>query len=127
MKDRAAKPEGSDQTDCPFAPGEVIAESGLYEICHYDEPRTPVILMVNGFFPSCRTCGDKVRYKLVRAVPHISEDPDFNEFVSASDELRREAANQNHIIPLQLGCAHGFRFWQDPAQTGGDGSQVGDL
>jgi len=127
MKDHAAQPNGSDQSDCPYSPGEVIAESGLYEICHYNEPRTPVILTINGIFPCCRSCGDKVRYKLLRAVPHISEDPDFNELVSAAEKRQLEMADLRQISPLQLGWAHGFRFWQDTAQTRGDGSEVGDL
>jgi hypothetical protein len=104
-----------------------VADSGLYEICHYDEPRSTVILTVNDVFPHCRKCGDRVRYKLVQAVPHISEDPDFNEVVSAADNLQIDMTAPRQIVPLQLGWAHGFRFWQDTTQAGRDSSEVGDL
>jgi hypothetical protein len=114
---------GMDQSDCPYLPGEVIAQSGLYEICHRDEPRTSVILTVNGFFPFCRKCEDRVRYKLLQAVPHISEDPDFNE---SPDNLDIEMLTQKQHFPLQLGLSHGFRFWQD-TQGGTESSEIGDL
>jgi len=90
MENYAPQSKEDDQSDCPYSPGEVVAESGLYEICHHDEPRTTVILTINGVFPCCRSCGDKVRYKLLQAVPHISEDPDFNESVSAADNPQVE-------------------------------------
>ncbi|MGZ4859958.1 MAG: hypothetical protein ACXV8M_10415, partial [Candidatus Angelobacter sp.] len=28
-----------DQSDCTLAPGELVDQSGIYEICHQDEPR----------------------------------------------------------------------------------------
>ena len=114
-KNLGAQSSSKDQSDCPFLPGEIIAQSGLYEICHYREPRTTVILTVNGFFPFCRTCGDKVRYRLVRAVPHISEDPDFKESVSPGNQV--ETAAENHSFPVQLGMMHGFRFVEERRLT----------
>jgi hypothetical protein len=127
MEDFAARSNGVDQSDCPYSPGEVVSKSGLYEICHHDEPRTTVIFTVNGIFPSCRSCGDRVRYKLVQAVPHISEDPDFKESLLTVDDAHAETTIQQHNFPLQLGWTHGFRFWQDTAQAGRDGSEAGDL
>jgi hypothetical protein len=121
MENLGAASNTETQSDCPFSPGEVVSRSGLYEICHYREPRTTVILTVNGFFPFCRECGDKVRYKLLRAVPHISEDPDFKESVSA-DNPQIETATANPTFPVQLGLTHGFRFWEEAAQTGRAGS-----
>jgi hypothetical protein len=126
MEDFAARSNGWDQSDCHYKPGEVVLESGLYEICHYNEPRAKVILTFRGIFPFCRTCGDKVRYKLLQAVPHISEDPDFKEAIRA-DNLQAEMVNQKHNFPLQLGWAHGFRFCQDTAQAGRDSAEAGDL
>jgi len=127
MEDFAARPNGVDQSDCPYSPGEVVSESGVYEICHYDEPRATVIFTVNGIFPSCRNCGDKVRYKLVNAVPHISEDPDFKESILTVDDMQSETIVQQENLPVQLGWAHGFRFWHDTAQDGRDGSEAGNL
>src|SRR5581483_78001 len=92
MPDNATRPNGFAQDDCPYGAGETIEQSGLYEICHYDEPRTRAVLVLNGIFPYCRQCGEKVRYRLVQAVPHISEDPDFNEFFEAPDNPSAESA-----------------------------------
>jgi hypothetical protein len=50
----------------------------------------------------------------LRAVPHISEDPDFKESVPA-DNSQIETATENSTFPVQLGLTHGFRFWQEPA------------
>jgi hypothetical protein len=127
MEDSAARSNGVDQSDCPYSPGEVVSESGVYEICHYDEPRTTVIFTVKGIFPSCRICGEKVKYKLVKAVPHISEDPDFKESISTVNDLHSETTVPQQNSPVQLGWAHGFRFWQDTAQAGRDGSEAGNL
>jgi hypothetical protein len=105
------------QGDCPFAAGEVISQSGLYEICHHDEPRTRVILTINAIFPFCRTCGEKVRYRLVQDVPHISEDPDFNEFLVEPNSPTTGNAAPKSVLPMQLGQAYGFRFWQETLST----------
>src|SRR5882757_2655614 len=122
--ENAEQSNSTDQSDCPYLPGEVITQSGLYEICHRDEPRTSVILTVNGFFPFCRKCEGRVRYKLLQAVPHISEDPDFNE---SPDNLDIEMLPHKQHFPLQLGLTHGFRFWQDTTQAGTESSETGDL
>ena len=113
------------QSDCPFAPGEVVTRSGLYEICHYREPRTTVILTVNGFFPFCRSCGDKVRYRLLRAVPHISEDSDFKEV--SLNHPQTTASAQHLGFPVQLGFAHGFRFCAETALATAACSEAGDF
>jgi len=127
MDNSANRKNGFDQSDCTHSPGEEVAKSGLYEICHYDEPRATAILTINEVFACCRKCGEKVRYKLVRAVPHISEDPDFHEITApAKDDVLIPPMTQRQVFPVQLGCDHGFRFWQDP-QTGGDCSEAGDL
>ena len=127
MEDFAARSNGVDQSDCPYSPGQPVSESGVYEICHYDEPRTTIILTLNGIFPYCRNCGEKVRYKLVKAVPHISEDPDFMESTLTVADLHSKTTVQQQNLPVQLGWAHGFRFWQDTAQAGRDSSEAGNL
>jgi hypothetical protein len=36
--------------------------------------------MINGDrFPDCETCGDKVRFRLIRTAPYIFQDEDFEE------------------------------------------------
>jgi hypothetical protein len=66
-----------DQSDCPFEAGTEVPHTGLYEVCHKDEARVAVVLMRGERFRECQRCGSEVRYRLVRAAPHISEDPDF--------------------------------------------------
>lgn len=103
-----------DQSDCPLLPGEIVQESGVYEICHADEPRVSVLLLKNTFFPYCKQCGEDVRYRMVQAAPHISEDPDFLEDFPEihPDNPETRIVIPNNTSPQQLGIAHGFRFWQ---------------
>jgi hypothetical protein len=116
-----------DQTDCPLTPGELVEQSGIYEICHQDEPRASVILMRNTVFPYCRRCGEMVRYKILEVVPHISEDPDFQEDMPGPDNPPHKMEIQTSTFPMQLGRAHGFRFQHETLQAWASGPQGGDL
>jgi hypothetical protein len=116
-----------DQSDCDLNPGETVKQSGIYEICHSDEPRTTLLLLRNSFFPFCRQCGNSVRYRLLHAAPHISEDPDFSEAVPETDNSLLNKATPISLFPTQLGIAHGFRFLQEVAPAWGTGSDHGDL
>lgn len=116
-----------DQSDCPILPGELVEQSGIYEICHTDEARTTVLLTRNSVFPYCKQCGHAVRFKLVQAAPHISEDPDFMEEVMKTDNSLLNQPTPKSVFPRQLGLAHGFRFLQDIKQTWRTGSKSGDL
>ncbi len=123
-----------DQTDCTINPGELIQHSGIYEICHEDESRATVILMRNTFFPFCRQCGERVRYKLLQAVPHISEDEDFRENPAEDDRDDPAGDNPGYLmetptstLPTQLGRDHGFRFQQDNLQAWRTRSEGRDL
>ncbi len=99
----------NEQADCPFVSGTLICESGLYEICHKDEPRSTVILIKNTLFPDCTNCGEDVRFKLIKAAPHISEDPDFLEFIGDPEYDSQEIAAPSNAFVVQLGLDHGFR------------------
>jgi len=116
-----------DQTDCLLAPGELVEHSGIYEICHQDEPRASVILMRNTIFPYCRRCGERVRYKILEIVPHISEDPDFQEVPPEADNPSHKMMIPTPTFPMQLGRAHGFRFQQETLQAWPGGPSGGDL
>jgi hypothetical protein len=116
-----------DQTDCVLAPGELVEQSGIYEICHQDEPRASVILMRHTIFPYCRRCGERVRYKILELIPHISEDPDFQEDPPETDNPPHKMMIPTPTFPMQLGRAHGFRFQQEVLQTWASGPQGGDL
>lgn len=115
-----------DQSDCLLTPGEAVKESGIYEICHVDEPRIMVFLLRNTLFPYCKRCAHQVRYKLVHAAPHISEDPDFTEDFPEPDDPAATMAVPANAFPLQLGIAHGFRFSQiaQAWETGSEDSNV---
>lgn len=63
-----------------FRPGDGVPESGIYRVIHSagcSSSSSEMILMTGKSFPSCRSCGSKVRFQLRQAVPHISEDTDF--------------------------------------------------
>lgn len=115
-----------DQDDCLLAPGEAVMESGVYEICHSDEPRVQVLLLRDSLFPSCNRCGETVRYKLLQAAPHISEDPDFLEEPTEDNPLTTPTI-LNNPFPVQLGSDHGFRFWHHIVQAWRSGSDRGNI
>lgn len=129
MEEKKRNERQFDQSDCLLIPGEIVQESGVYEICHSDEPRSSLILLRNTFFPYCRQCAELVRYKLVQSVPHISEDTDFlEEFPEEDpDSPAKKMAVPNNAFPLQLGIAHGFRFWNQIVQTWTGGPEDGNL
>jgi hypothetical protein len=127
MKKRKVDVNQYDQSDCPLIAGHEIAQSGIYEICHHDEPRATVILTIGGLFPECRKCGAKVRYKLIEAIPHISEDPDFKELFTEGRNPPSGCSAPNHVLPPQLGQANGFRFQQDDVQAWRKSAETGDL
>ena len=64
-----------------FRPGDAILESGIYEVIHDNAHRTAheVVLISRDHFPTCDTCLDQVRFKLVRTAPYIFQDADFEE------------------------------------------------
>jgi hypothetical protein len=116
-----------DQAECLLSPGELVQYSGIYEICHHDEPRSTVIFIRNTIFPYCRRCGDLVRYKILELVPHISEDPDFQEDPPDADNPCYKMRIPTPTFPMQLNRAHGFRFQQNDLQTWPGGPEGGDL
>lgn len=129
MEEKKRSGRQFDQSDCLLIPGEIVQESGVYEICHSDEPRSSLILLRNTFFPYCKQCAELVRYKLVQSVPHISEDTDFLEESPETDpeSPAKKMAVPMNASPLQLGIAHGFRFWRQMVQTWTGGPEDGNL
>jgi hypothetical protein len=61
--------------------GDVVSQSGIYEVIHDRSHREAhEVVMINGdHFPDCETCGDKVRFRLIRTAPYIFQDEDFDE------------------------------------------------
>lgn len=64
-----------------FRPGDPILESGIYEVIHDKAHRSAheVVLISRDRFPSCDTCLERVRFKLVRTAPYIFQDTDFED------------------------------------------------
>lgn len=64
-----------------FRPGNPILESGIYEVIHDNAHRSAheVVLISRDTFPTCDTCLDRVRFRLVRTAPYIFQDADFEE------------------------------------------------
>jgi hypothetical protein len=61
--------------------GEVVRQSGIYEVIHDREHREAheVVMISGAHFPDCETCKEKVRFRLVRTAPYIFRDSDFEE------------------------------------------------
>ena len=64
-----------------YAAGDIIPESGIYEVIHENQHRaTHESVMVKGdAFPYCDTCDKRVRFRVVRTAPYIFHDDDFAE------------------------------------------------
>ena len=67
-----------DGGECPFEPGEIVEQSGIYAICHSDGKSQAIVLLRGNAFPGCDCCGFQVRYRLLRSAPYIFEDSDFS-------------------------------------------------
>jgi len=70
-----------DRSSTTHAAGEVVRETGIYEVIHDQHHRTAhEVVMLNGdSFPSCDTCQERVRFRLIRTAPYIFQDEDFEE------------------------------------------------
>jgi hypothetical protein len=65
----------------PHRSGEVVRQSGIYEVVHdHTHREAHEVVMISGeHFPDCETCKDKVRFRLIRTAPYIFQDEDFEE------------------------------------------------
>lgn len=64
-----------------FKPGDLVPESGIYEVIHNgDHRQAHDAVMIHGDpFPACETCNEQVRFRIVRTAPYIFQDQDFEE------------------------------------------------
>ena len=64
-----------------YAAGEIIPESGIYEVMHEENHRATheSVLVKGDKFPLCDTCDARVRFRVVRTAPYIFHDGDFGE------------------------------------------------
>lgn len=70
-----------DQPGNLFAAGEIVKETGIYEVVHDHGHRTAheVVMLKGDSFPPCETCAERVRFRLIRTAPYIFQDEDFGE------------------------------------------------
>jgi hypothetical protein len=70
-----------------FKPGEQVPTTGIYTAGHIQHRRSHEVFAVQGEqFPSCRRCGGRVRFELLRAAAYIDEDRDFARTESAAQK-----------------------------------------
>ena len=64
-----------------FSAGEAVRETGIYEVIHDRAHRTAheVVMLREDAFPPCDSCGNQVRFRLIRTAPYIFQDEDFEE------------------------------------------------
>jgi hypothetical protein len=62
-------------------PGDTVGQSGIYEVVHDREHRAAhdVVMIAGDQFPTCETCDQNVRFRLMRTAPYIFQDQDFEE------------------------------------------------
>jgi hypothetical protein len=61
-----------------YRPGETAPAAGIYEVLHAGHRASHTAILLRGeTFPSCRTCKDKVRFRLSRGADHVSGDSDL--------------------------------------------------
>lgn len=65
-------------SDCFLASGERAAHSGIYQLEHQSHNAEEEIFIRNGTkLPFCPRCTRPIRFRLIKKLPYIAEDPDF--------------------------------------------------
>ena len=63
---------------CVLASGERTAHSGIYKLENQSHPTKEEIFIRKGTkLPFCRECAGPLRFRLIKELPYIAEDPDF--------------------------------------------------
>ncbi len=64
-----------------FCPGDAVPESGIYEVIHDTDHRRAhdAVMIMGNQFPTCETCNERVRFRIIRTAPYIFQDQDFEE------------------------------------------------
>jgi hypothetical protein len=75
------KYEGSSGEQLLLRCGEMVRNSGIYEVVHgggHAEVEGNTVVALSGeVVQPCNTCADEVQMRLLYEAPHVSEDPDF--------------------------------------------------
>ena len=58
-----------------------MRETGIYEVIHASDHRAAheAVMLAGDPFPACDTCGEEVRFRLLRTAPYIFQDEDFED------------------------------------------------
>ena len=64
-----------------FRPGDAVPDSGIYEVIHDGEHRQThdAVMIMGNSFPTCETCENRVRFRIIRTAPYIFQDEDFEQ------------------------------------------------
>jgi hypothetical protein len=61
-----------------YKPGEKPPIAGIYQVMHYRHRLYHDVTILEGpVFPACRSCGERVRFRLVRSAEPVESDRDF--------------------------------------------------
>ncbi len=61
-----------------YPPGFSVPDSGLYRAIHGEHRLDHVVIALKDErFPSCRTCGARIRFTLTQPLTHFAEDWDL--------------------------------------------------
>lgn len=59
---------------CLYPPGFSVPRSGIYWVIHREHRTDQVVLALKDeYFPSCRTCGGRVRFTLAQPLDHFAD------------------------------------------------------
>ena len=62
-----------------FLAGELVVRSGIYRLRHHKHRFShEATLLAGESFPHCRYCGNKVKFRLLRAADRVELDFDFD-------------------------------------------------
>jgi hypothetical protein len=72
---RALRTETMQKT---YLANQTVPASGIYRVIHQGHAGPEELVLIrNASFPACTQCRKAVKYELIHAAPHLSEDEDF--------------------------------------------------
>jgi hypothetical protein len=86
---------GGERERRAYKPGDAVPTSGIYTAVHVDHRGPHDIVAIRGEqFPACRRCGDDVRFRIARLLPHMTHDFDLAGPDTRTLRRRAKAAGQ---------------------------------
>jgi hypothetical protein len=78
-----------------LCPGQLVAESGIYQAIHNHCERQDLMFLAGQQFPECGLCNDGVRFRPLRLAPRIENDADFRSATSDPPQSLVEKLGNN--------------------------------